>query len=190
HPTSSWLIHILYSTQSVSRFYSFSFFFFFSSRRRHTRWPRDWSSDVCSSDLTGRGAAAHAPRREARRGGRGRDEARRARTRPESGDLPPRGQVAHNRPTLAQGDAVNGKRNDWSRREFVSTSAAAAGASLAAQTIGPIPQRFLTRPPPGPASDRVRFGMVGIGMQGSGLLGNAITLPGVECAAAADLYDG
>src|SRR5690625_6868161 len=25
--------------------------FFMSSRRRHTRWPRDWSSDVCSSDL-------------------------------------------------------------------------------------------------------------------------------------------
>src|SRR5207253_5302136 len=25
--------------------------FLFSSRRRHTRWPRDWSSDVCSSDL-------------------------------------------------------------------------------------------------------------------------------------------
>src|SRR5690625_7187340 len=25
--------------------------FFFSSRRRHTRWPRDWSSDVCSSDV-------------------------------------------------------------------------------------------------------------------------------------------
>src|SRR5439155_3691339 len=25
--------------------------FFFSSRRRHTRWPRVWSSDVCSSDL-------------------------------------------------------------------------------------------------------------------------------------------
>src|SRR5690606_40393490 len=27
-------------------------FFFFSSRRRHTRFSRDWSSDVCSSDLT------------------------------------------------------------------------------------------------------------------------------------------
>src|SRR5207247_3255175 len=27
------------------------FFFFFSSRRRHTRSTRDWSSDVCSSDL-------------------------------------------------------------------------------------------------------------------------------------------
>src|SRR5690606_39681918 len=28
------------------------FVFFFSSRRRHTRFSRDWSSDVCSSDLT------------------------------------------------------------------------------------------------------------------------------------------
>src|SRR5690625_5967341 len=27
------------------------YFFFFSSRRRHTSWPCDWSSDVCSSDL-------------------------------------------------------------------------------------------------------------------------------------------
>src|SRR5439155_16446536 len=42
---------------SFFHFYYFSvlcflfFFFFFSSRRRHTRWPRDWSSDVCSSDL-------------------------------------------------------------------------------------------------------------------------------------------
>src|SRR5690606_39499361 len=27
------------------------FMFFFSSRRRHTRFSRDWSSDVCSSDL-------------------------------------------------------------------------------------------------------------------------------------------
>src|SRR5215217_8719312 len=29
-------------------------FFFFSSRRRHTRYWRDWSSDVCSSDLRAR----------------------------------------------------------------------------------------------------------------------------------------
>src|SRR5690606_40679888 len=34
-------------------FYSSLFYvvFFFSSRRRHTRFSRDWSSDVCSSDL-------------------------------------------------------------------------------------------------------------------------------------------
>src|SRR5689334_23625215 len=31
--------------------------FFFSSRRRHTRWNCDWSSDVCSSDL-GQGVSA------------------------------------------------------------------------------------------------------------------------------------
>src|SRR5437660_5665937 len=35
---------------TVLLFFNF-LFFFFSSRRRHTRWPRDWSSDVCSSDL-------------------------------------------------------------------------------------------------------------------------------------------
>src|SRR5699024_11980792 len=29
----------------------YSYYFFFSSRRRHTRSKRDWSSDVCSSDL-------------------------------------------------------------------------------------------------------------------------------------------
>src|SRR5690349_23328283 len=33
---------------------SFFFIFFFSSRRRHTRSLRDWSSDVCSSDLVHR----------------------------------------------------------------------------------------------------------------------------------------
>src|SRR2546430_8269345 len=32
------------------------FFFFFSSRRRHTRFDCDWSSDVCSSDLSKRKA--------------------------------------------------------------------------------------------------------------------------------------
>src|SRR5699024_11361031 len=34
-------------------------FFFFSSRRRHTRSKRDWSSDVCSSDLTARYSLTH-----------------------------------------------------------------------------------------------------------------------------------
>src|SRR5689334_24309794 len=45
--------------------YFFFFFFFFSSRRRHTRWNCDWSSDVCSSDLTARCRAEtrHGPTR-------------------------------------------------------------------------------------------------------------------------------
>src|SRR5207245_6557845 len=48
---------------------SYYYFFFFSSRRRHTRCYRDWSSDVCSSDLDaeragprGRGARELPPR--------------------------------------------------------------------------------------------------------------------------------
>src|SRR5207249_7603692 len=41
-----------YVVVSVSVLFSYVFFFFFfSSRRRHTRSKRDWSSDVCSSDL-------------------------------------------------------------------------------------------------------------------------------------------
>src|SRR6266508_4919518 len=40
--------------------------FFFSSRRRHTRWPRDWSSDVCSSDLDGVRRPVDLPVREHR----------------------------------------------------------------------------------------------------------------------------
>src|SRR5439155_9314522 len=59
-------------------------FFFFSSRRRHTRWPRDWSSDVCSSDLKWgldprprQQLAAHAPGPHPRRGMPWRSEERR-----------------------------------------------------------------------------------------------------------------
>src|SRR3989449_4958397 len=44
------LIYTLFFLFTV-RLYIYLFFFFFSSRRRHTRCSRDWSSDVCSSDL-------------------------------------------------------------------------------------------------------------------------------------------
>src|SRR2546429_9168927 len=67
---------------------------------------------------------------------------------------------------------------------------AAAGASLAANTPGPLPPHLAPDPGAVAASDRVRFGMIGVGMHGSGLLSQAITLPGVACAAARDLYDG
>ena len=67
------------------------------------------------------------------------------------------------------------------RREFLEVTAAAAGAARLATPFAGV------RVPP---SDTVRFGMIGVGMQGSGLLGSAISLPGVMCAGAADLYDG
>jgi hypothetical protein len=82
------------------------------------------------------------------------------------------------------------KKNSYSRREFLEISTAAAGASLATQTMVPFPHGLGLAPRAVAASDRVRFGMVGVGMQGSGLLSQSIRLPGVECAGACDLYDG
>jgi len=82
------------------------------------------------------------------------------------------------------------KKSTYSRRKFLGISAAAAGASLATKAILLDSQPLLASPRPVPAGDRLRFGMIGIGMQGSGLLTESITLPGVECAAACDLYDG
>src|SRR2546422_6159414 len=60
------------------------FFFFFSSRRRHTRCSRDWSSDVCSSDLERRDGAEVRQRLHHRQGGAG-DE-RGPRQRQDHGD--------------------------------------------------------------------------------------------------------
>src|SRR5947209_6823012 len=80
-------------------------------------------------------------------------------------------------------------KKNFSRREFLGVGAAAAGATLAAKTIllDPEPLFATTR---FAASDRVRFGMIGIGMQGNWLLSSAIELPGLECVRACDLYDG
>src|SRR5262249_43314010 len=81
-------------------------------------------------------------------------------------------------------------KKDLSRREFLQRSAGATGALAASLRILLEPEHI---PPPRettPPSERVRFGIIGIGMQGSGLLTNAIQLPGVECVAAAHLYDG
>ena len=58
--------------------------FFFSSRRRHTRSDRDWSSDVCSADLLDQGEVAdravrpsdHEEVREVRHGDRRSEERR------------------------------------------------------------------------------------------------------------------
>jgi predicted dehydrogenase len=80
-------------------------------------------------------------------------------------------------------------KSNFSRREFIGIGAAAAGASLAGSKLLR-PETVLASPPPVPAGDRVRFGIIGVGMQGSGLLANAIELPGIECVAACDLYDG
>ena len=69
------------------------------------------------------------------------------------------------------------------RRNFLQTTAGLVTANSILLEAAPMPPQ--TAP-----SDRVRFGIIGIGMQGSGLLATATNLPGIECVAAADLYDG
>jgi predicted dehydrogenase len=76
-----------------------------------------------------------------------------------------------------------------SRRDILQMGALGGGGLLTANSILLDPQPLAAGPMPVPPSDRVRFGMIGVGMQGSGLLPNAIGLPGIECVAAADLYD-
>ena len=79
-----------------------------------------------------------------------------------------------------------------SRRKFLQTSAIAAGGLFTANSkaIALEPQTPSVSGSPVGANDRIRVGIVGVGMEGSGVLSNALTLPGVECVGAADLYDG
>src|SRR5207245_1673841 len=44
-------LSVIWQSLFIERYVSWLLVFFFSSRRRHTRCYRDWSSDVCSSDL-------------------------------------------------------------------------------------------------------------------------------------------
>jgi predicted dehydrogenase len=77
-----------------------------------------------------------------------------------------------------------------SRRAFLQTGAAAAGATLASNSIGLDAEPSYAAWENSPPSDRIRFGIVGVGMEGSNVLATAVSLPGSECVAAADLYDG
>src|SRR5215831_14335399 len=84
-----------------------------------------------------------------------------------------------------------------SRRTFIQRTAAAAGAAVGARSILLSPEMtrggetLASASGKGVApSDTIHFGIIGVGMQGSGLLATSIRLPGVECIAACDLYDG
>jgi predicted dehydrogenase len=82
------------------------------------------------------------------------------------------------------------KKNRITRRSFLQTTAGTTGAMVAAKQFVLQPERIPSLLDMSAPSERVRFGIIGVGMQGNGLLSTAISLPGVECIAAADLYDG
>lgn len=77
-----------------------------------------------------------------------------------------------------------------SRRDFMRNAATFSGAAFAARHLtleaDPIP----SPPRPAPPSDTIRFGIIGVGMRGVDLLAASLKLPGVQCAAACDLYSG
>jgi predicted dehydrogenase len=80
-------------------------------------------------------------------------------------------------------------RKPISRRAFLQRSAATTGALAVTQSIALEPMK-IPGVLEGMAVGRVRFGIIGVGMQGSPLLATAFGLPGTECVAVCDLYDG
>lgn len=74
-----------------------------------------------------------------------------------------------------------------SRRQFLrASSGAAIGGFLSVHTIDLVAEQQ-----PAPASgELVRFGIIGVGTEGSALLRTAVAQPNVQCIAAGDLYDG
>ena len=81
-------------------------------------------------------------------------------------------------------------KNSFSRRNFIRTGALGTGALFTTKVIDLDNQPDKHQERKASAADTVKFGIIGVGMQGSGLLGTSVSLPGVECVAAADLYDG
>jgi predicted dehydrogenase len=82
---------------------------------------------------------------------------------------------------------VTRRSSGISRRDFLRVSGGAAlGGVLAVRAID-LEAEQVAPPPDG---EPVRFGIIGVGTQGSALLTSSVALPGVQCVAASDLYDG
>ena len=75
------------------------------------------------------------------------------------------------------------------RREFIRAGMGAAAAGVAAKVTVLEPLRVWGGARAFPPSDTVRFAIVGTGVEGCSLLTASLAVPGIECVAAADLYD-
>lgn len=81
------------------------------------------------------------------------------------------------------------KKISITRRDFVRLGAGSVAAGIAGNKVEILePKLLLPSAAPAP-SDTVRFGSIGLGTQGCDLLRATRSVPGIECVAAADLYD-
>lgn len=77
-------------------------------------------------------------------------------------------------------------RDGITRRTFMQST---AGGALASSILLE-PLKIAASPRPTPPSDTLRLAIIGCGMRGGGVLPTAIRLPGIECVAACELWDG
>ena len=80
-------------------------------------------------------------------------------------------------------------KDSLTRRDFIRIGAGAAALSAAAKVTILEPRTLWASVHPVPPSDMIRFGIIGTGVEGCSLLGATRPITGVECVAAADLYD-
>jgi predicted dehydrogenase len=81
------------------------------------------------------------------------------------------------------------KKYSLTRRDFMRLGAGAAAAGVAAKVTLLEPKSLWAKAGPVAPSDTIRFGIIGTGIEGCSLLHATLSVPGVECVAAADLYD-
>ena len=81
-------------------------------------------------------------------------------------------------------------KDSLSRRDFMRIGAGAAALGAAGKVTILEPSTLWAHSGPVAPSDTIRFGIIGTGVEGCSLLGATLPISGVECVAAADLYDG
>lgn len=80
--------------------------------------------------------------------------------------------------------------NPWTRRQFMRIGASAIAAGAAAKVTLLQPTTLLASATQAAASDTVRFASIGTGVRGCELLKASLRVPGVECVAVSDLWEG
>ena len=80
--------------------------------------------------------------------------------------------------------------NPWTRRKFMQIGAGAIAAGAAAKVTLLEPTTLLASATQAQAGDTVRFASIGTGVRGCELLKASLRVPGVECVAVSDLWEG